>query len=516
MIPVDEALIGEVEKYVDSRVAAQLAPVLSRIEALERGTSPAPAPSPLPGSPSPRALRMGMNLVSPTYYEPSWAFLDLMAGSQVNGTKLGDLSWQGPPDVALDMDGWPHSLASGQSVTTVLARVDGHYPGGEYDLAWEGTGTVALSGDAVGTFDKPTRVLVKPTTAGILLKITRSDALAPVRRVTFRPAGSVGTFHPKFLEALAPYSVLRFMDWGRTNNSEQVNWADRPKVSWRSQHRGVAYEHMIALANQAGADPWVCIPHKATPEYVKAMAALFKSQLESDRRVYVEYSNECWNGAFSQTPWLEAVSGVENVLQSYARLAAAHFVTWAEAWGAGSRERVVRVLSGQAANPDVGRQILAAAGAGACDALAVAPYLGGSVGRNAALPTLSVEQILDAVEADLPVTRDRMLRSRVVAEQFGVALLAYEGGQHLAAVGALADDPAVVSKLTEANRHERMGAFYRTYFEHWRGAGAGLFCHFDDVYAPRKTGAWGMLEYQDQPPTPKSRAVSETAAAWEH
>src|SRR5205823_12643404 len=38
----------------------------------------------------------------------------------------------------------------------------------------------------------------------------------------------------------------------------------------------------------------------ASDDYIKQLAALFKAQLSSDLTVYVEYSNEVWNGSFTQ------------------------------------------------------------------------------------------------------------------------------------------------------------------------------------------------------------------------
>ena len=78
-------------------------------------------------------------------------------------------------------------------------------------------------------------------------------------------------FNQEFLKKIAPFKVLRFMDWGATNGSTQANWSDRAKPSdfTYATGRGVPLETMIDLANTLQADPWFCIPHQANDEYVR-------------------------------------------------------------------------------------------------------------------------------------------------------------------------------------------------------------------------------------------------------
>src|SRR5205823_4093483 len=55
------------------------------------------------------------------------------------------------------------------------------------------------------------------------------------------------------------------------------------------------------LANQTGKDLWVNVPVGATDDYVRQLATLLKNSLNPGRAVYVEFSNEVWNGQFGQT-----------------------------------------------------------------------------------------------------------------------------------------------------------------------------------------------------------------------
>jgi hypothetical protein len=514
------------DEIVDQKIAKALEPLAARLAALEAApTEPAPVEPPpvvvtpppaAAGNPGPKALRVGTNLSVPAYYTPSWPFVDLMRLGQVNGSGVGDYSWMGTTGLPLDADGWPLEVREGQVAHTVLARMGGHYPAGDYTLSWEGQGRIALSGDASGTFtSSPTKVRVSPTSAGIDLKITLSAAANPVRNVRLVMPGLEGaTFHPAFLDMLWPFSVLRFMDWGKTNDSRVTAWAERTRPTHRSQVKGVAYELMAELCNAVGADAWVCVPHRAQPAFTVEMAKLFREKLDPALKVYLEYSNEVWNGGFGANAYLEGLSSTENVRQTYARVATSHFRAWESGWG--GRERLVRVLAGQAGNVDVLRQILTAAGPGACDAIASAPYFGGSLGKDATVATWSTDRVIQACLDDLPRWRDSMAAHKALADEHGVAHVAYEGGQHLAAVGTLTENAALVAKLAAANREPRMEQVYAAYLDHWRASGSGLFVHFNDVFPASKWGTWGMLEYQSQSLglAPKARAIASAAAAW--
>src|SRR5690606_11347464 len=115
---------------------------------------------------------------------------------------------------------------------------------------------------------------VKPTNQGIYLRIDSSNTSNPVRNVKVWLPGfedAKSPFHPLYLQRLKPFSVIRFMDWMRTNGSDIVSWGNRPKPNYYTQGTpdGVALEYMIDLCNELGADPWFCMPHLANDRYVE-------------------------------------------------------------------------------------------------------------------------------------------------------------------------------------------------------------------------------------------------------
>src|SRR5262249_14319618 len=137
------------------------------------------------------------------------------------------------------------------------------------------------------------------------LKVRKTDPADPVRNIRLLPPGpesAESPFRPAFLGRCAPFKVLRFMDWQRTNNSPLVEWKDRctPEYFSHGTDKGVAAEYMLALPNALDPPPWFSTPHKAPDDFVRHFARLAKARLKPSLRVYVEYSNEVWNGIFAQ------------------------------------------------------------------------------------------------------------------------------------------------------------------------------------------------------------------------
>src|SRR6202012_4159466 len=111
-------------------------------------------------------------------------------------------------------------------------------------------------------------------------------------------------WRPELLADLAPYEVLRFMDWNQTNtsNNAQAVWSTR-KLKTQPQSEPVAFEWQIDLCNRAHTDYWLNIPHEADAGTWQKIAQLVHDQLDPSLRVYVEWSNEVWNGSFPQNAY---------------------------------------------------------------------------------------------------------------------------------------------------------------------------------------------------------------------
>lgn len=483
------------------------------------------------------AARMGINLDMVNDWSTEWPFTDLFRSSRNWISQREGAAWGTGGPLALTSDNWVASLESGQYATTImLGDATGHQPGGEYVLLYDGDGDVQFetaSGVTVVS-QSPGRIVARVPAGGVVLvNLRRTNASNLMRNIRFVPTSlessySSRLFTDDFLRVVRPFGVLRFMNWQFTNRNPPGEWARRATTSFATYatERGVPVETMVALANETGADPWFCMPHDATDDYVRQFATLVRAQLGPRQRVYVEYSNEVWNSLFPQATYaidrgqalgLSSDRG-QAALRFQSQRSVEMFAIWRSVFGADSA-RVVRVLASHVANGWTAEQVLGWRDAfRSADVLAIAPYFGGRFGGRdgAAESTMTEAQLLDGLAAELEdLTRGFIEANARIAQAYGVKLVAYEGGQHLvSAFVTPAYEPAVTRLFTGVNRHARMADLYRRYFEIWYGAGGDLFVPFVAVSPWGKFGSWGALEYVHQDPatSPKYRAILEGAS----
>lgn len=251
------------------------------------------------------ASYLGANL--PAVYD--WAPTPVYADLVKHGRQFGppDHPWGGAADTtSVGADGWP----TGDCGIVVMA-ISG-YPG-TYQGSFTGKATVSLNGspdtliknvvyDAAKnqtTFD----VVRGPAAFNMILIFTNTGTGIKDLKVV-RPGYDrfdPPLFTSDFLNHIARFKTLRFMDWLRTNGNSSTTWSTRSTLNTRySPDVGVPWEHVVALANQTGKDIWINIPVGADDDYVTRLAALLKGTLTVDVKIYVEYSNELWNFGFSQ------------------------------------------------------------------------------------------------------------------------------------------------------------------------------------------------------------------------
>jgi len=498
------------------------------------------------------APAMGVNLDFLNYWTRQWVYVDVMKIAMPWVTQNhrwisgGENPWDSESldHMTLDENGYPIGLPvevpgtdAPQIVATLIYRsAGGHYPAGRYVCLYDGTGSIQFGLDATTVSESPGRIEVdvNPTNRGILLKIAESDPNDHVRNVRLIMPGFEETyeeqlFHPEFLSRLDHFEVIRFLNWQMINGSDKERWSDRvsPTNYTQGGPRGASLEHMIELCNRLDADPWMHIPHLVDDDYIRRLASMLRDRLDPELTVYIEYSNEVWNGNFGQSQWAQE-NGVRmspdldpNRARNrfYAKRVAEVMEVFAEAFG--DDDRLVRVIASQHNVPWQAENILGyfTEFEGEADALAVAPYFGGKLGSFKAwreTATKSVDEILDLCAADIVDRRDKTRRNAATAAEHGMPLIAYEGGQHLVGVGPGANDERLTRKFIAANRHERMRDLYLEDMRGWAEAGGGLFVTLSFIAEPTKWGSWGLLESQEQPESeaPKWRAVTRTAEEW--
>lgn len=404
----------------------------------------------------------------------------------------------------------------------------GHYPAGEYTVLYEGDGTLDfLNAEVIS--QRPGRVVIRPDPkrGGLFLRVRRTAPGNYVRSIRVIMPGFEKTyrshpFHPTFLRRWRGVASLRFMDWMQTNGSSISRWEERPQPGDATYTvKGVPLELMLDLANRLQADPWFCMPHRADDEYVRQFARLVKQRLDPRLKVYVEYSNEVWNGQFEQSRWAGAegrkLGFAEKPWEAGWRYTAFRSVQLFQLWEQvfGGRARLVRVLPSQVANAYVSQQILTFRDAyKSADALAIAPYLSCNVSPDgkpsvAEVEGWSADKALDYLQnTALPQTAAWLREHKQVADRYGMRLIAYEGGQHMVGVAGGENSERVTRVLQAANAHPRIGEVYRKYYDAWAAAGGDLFCYFSSVGEWSKWGSWGIFQYYDENPAASPKFVA--------
>lgn len=459
-----------------------------------------------------------------------------------HGTASGS-PWSSGVHVPLRNDGYPVEIPYNNSVDPpqgvrmlmFFGELEDLYPGGNYRLVVSGQGQIRLLGAANGTFSCPidTTVYVDSSLGGIILEIDTSLVSDPIHDVRFimpkyRNTYQSQPFNENLFNFMDDFHTIRFMDWMHTNHSSVSSWNDRAQRNYYTQtlDNGIAYEHIIDVCNRLDKNPWICIPHAADDNYITKIAQLFNDSLKPGLKIYVEYSNEVWNSVFTQNTYADSMGNALGYSGS----------AWEKGWKFYSKRcadvfrlfeneitdstRFVKIIASQAANSwltdyllDRFEETTYNPSQVKADAIATAPYFGGSVaddiGDAGLISSMTIPQILDSMEADLPQVFKWMKETKVVADTHRLELLAYEGGQHLVAVNpTYQNDTGFVSKLIKANRDPRMQIMYCEYFNYWYDSiQGGLFCNFSSHYLPTKYGAWGVKEHYNDTNAPKYLAL---------
>jgi len=453
-------------------------------------------------------------------------------------------AWDSGVVIPLQANGFPQEIPysngtqAPQAVRALMLwDLQGYYPSGKYRLMVAGAGRVRLWGAANGTFQCPVDTLVSVNAAngGVVLEIEVSLRNNPIKDVKFIYPQYVNTwqnqtFTTEFLDFVKDFQTIRFMDWLRTNGSDVKTWADRSPLNYYTQTKnsGVAWEYVIELCNATNKNAWINIPHQANDEYIRQLALLLKEKLNPNLKIYLEYSNEVWNGIFSQ----HAYAGNAGLALGYtgepwgrawkytAKRSADLFYHFETVFGQNS-PRLVKLIPCFAVNDWITNELLTyfndplynPKGVKA-NAIAIAPYFGGSVPDQLVtenvVNSISVAQIVARIKASLPESYAWMNAQKAMADKYGLKLLVYEGGSHVVATGNNVNNNALTNKLIAANRDAGLQELYCTYSQYWYNTVKGdLFCFFSSHGLPSKWGSWGLKDYMAQTQAPKYKALKE-------
>lgn len=392
------------------------------------------------------------------------------------------------------------------------------YPFGTYTFIAEGTGVVEFGWDiekrielnggttvvefeinSIPEIDRLTSDAFNWGTgvksSGFVMTILESDPNDHVRNIhVIRPDLNGGTswvesyqscpFNPQWLADHRIYKVLRFMDWNQVNENGLVNWKDRITPSRLPANdkliesapymdagaisaNHIPYEYQIQACNILGCDYWLNVPARANEDYVRNLAQLCKNRLKPGITVYLEWANETWNTMFiglHSTDFVKSNynSNISSLFDAHAYMASRNTGIFRDVLGA---DRVVGIVSGQAANSGVGDNIIASLknpainpGNVKMDAYAITGYFG-SGGAD----------------------RDWNRAAKSTADANNMRLLMYEGGTDHAKAPALYDLYKEVLPTFEQDGFDCFTAFVAVagWMEVW--------------------GSWGHMQYVNQP-----------------
>jgi hypothetical protein len=504
---------------------------------------------------------LGLNLMNVNYYNPEQPFLNIFKTTGVSKSTPNEWFTHSTTTfdtkegsyLQLDADGYPTTLVSTHqpqqftSVGVLLARglpksnagAGPPYRAGRYVVLYDGKGTLTYEGDASLVSSSAGRDVINVATptggGGIMLNITSTDPSHDgnyIRniRVVYAPEESLlaagNVFRPGFLTLLQNFRALRFLQWLNIDESgggQLSSWASRPQLTdagWGSSH-GVPLEVAIQLCNATGADCWLNVPHEANNDYITQMATLVHGALATSQKVYIEFSNEVWNGAYPQyayaerqgrAMWPNAGAPAFAYNRSWYGMRVAQMCDiWKSVWGS-DYSRVHCTLNAQSANTDTATMSLqcplwTGSGNAPCSAhnitdVGISVYfaLFQAPVSWTSLPDGGLDNIFQEINqggliaGDYPGGSMAVMASWEAAYHAALApykfgMVAYEGGQSL-----VSNNPALVNLYAKANRDPRMAAAYTKALTDWKANGGTLYTVYADIYGPGPYGEWGALE----------------------
>lgn len=521
---------------------------------------------------------LGVNIEGLADWARLQPFVDMMKSARAWGSVTAP--WESV--VATDAQGWPTTDAG--IVVSMVTQDAGddqttykYLTPGTYKLRFTGSASVApcaSPGVSVANYvydqamNRSTAdVVVGSNATQLILDFTGTTG--GVRDVSLRRPGypETQTFTNEFAQALAPFGVVRLMDFLGTNGNPVKTWAERttPASGNQTGPKGAAYEYAIAMANELGKDIWINIPFGADDDFVRQLATLLNTNLAPGRAVYVEYSNELWNSVFSQTA-LNIEAAVAEALAGDTTLTAGTQCTqalfdsssgdcnkyWTGFYRVGKRDvriaqifsevmgsaalnnRVRVVYATQFANPTIAEQVLKniatyrAKPSSVIYGVATAPYflLPDAV---ATATDATKDQILGGLQTALMTQIEPNFAAgsldqgvfikgkaysggnytgathKALADYYGIKSLSYEGGPDL---GQHAANGA--TKIA-ANRDAQMGALLKSELSQWYGCGNDLYMHFTLTSQWDQWGYWGLTNNPTDLSGAKYTAVQDVA-----
>lgn len=354
------------------------------------------------------------------------------------------------------------------------------------------------------------------------------------------PRYSIGSKHICPDEATYEACMTEALTWDQRSQLDDAFWGATASTGIKERFgRGAPLEVIVELMNKLKADPWFTIPHSANDDYVRRFADYVKQNLHANAKIYLEYSNETWNGIFwaAQYARLKGTAlGLDTRLTSTPNLYQAAYLYHAlrsseifQLWETefGDSSRFIRVLGGKTNDIYATRNMLdylkTQGKIDHVDGVTIAPYFYGCQNRahvdctQANVPTLipeakSVDDVFSIIDNPkdpygINSTIQWIQKHHDMVSGFGKKLYAYEGGQHLTVdrdiVTNVDEQKRLNSLFHDAQRDPRMKERYISLLQGWDDATGGKnpFTLYTMAQGYHDYGAFGLLEYLNQPRT---------------
>ncbi|MFP4644891.1 MAG: hypothetical protein ACLFM0_11095 [Spirochaetales bacterium] len=448
--------------------------------------------------------------------------------------------------VQTDELGWATTLelANGERADALVTIVMGGleipnaFPTGEYTLTWEGSGEILVEGATLVNEESNELIYEYDGTGTVIIYLLETDPADYVRNISMtRPDAVAGeTFNREYIEYLKPFSVIRPLHFfgEQLSYGPPIAWEDRKPLAYShwGGALGAPFEVGIDLANESVSDLWLNVPIAADDEFVRELAELTLERLDSNRKLYIELGNELWNFtdpyqigrdyalSLAQGRWPGVLGSEPDYLDGEEVYENTMIFSWQgirtveikevfeEVWGS-EADRIVTVLAGQIGGSHplwpqsrdllgcpiaVGEEGIPPCGS-EVDAFAVAPYVAefeGEVEFSRASPEEFLQDAITYVRgeapwgesAEEPGIRYAIRNDKALADEYGITLVSYEGGQHFTGSSFTRD---------VVNEHPMLRDLYNALFNVWREEGGGLFVHLHGVI-PR-----GQSEPDEEP-----------------
>jgi hypothetical protein len=322
--------------------------------------------------------------------------------------------------------------------------------------------------------------------------------------------------------------VVQPLLWDQRSKMDSAVWGASGNLSRLARYgKAAPIEVQVALANQLNAHPWFNIPHNATENYVREFARYVKANLNTNLKAHIEYSNETWNSNFWAYHYM-LEKGITELGDNtawrganyYARQSRNVFHWWEDEFG--GTQRLIRILATYQNDSNRTKRMLDYGDTKQyVDAIAMGAYFyacwentndklqacyGSTKIPKPLVNATSVNDIFAAIDNPLDPygmegVKSQFTRQAAVAKDYGKALYAYEGGQHLTILGAIDQNRKqnMIDLMHAANQSPDMGERYKQLLESWKAVGGQTFMLFSVPHTFSQFGSFGIKTRLDQP-----------------